>query len=187
MSHYILYYQGRYNVYSTGSESPVFNRSVSREELVEYIRKKEGQDGLDELPQRLKRAFETGSSVIGEGEDLESAIICNRAGPDETNLSLPDFITKFLVPPYPEDIFFDEIKPFGATKIKVDAHLTKNALIIQVWAGKKELRFESESLRAAAIQAKELLIKHQADYKQAMETAMIKARKSVGLPGSSGT
>jgi hypothetical protein len=55
---------------------------------------------IDALPARLERAHKTGCSSL-HGETLEQCIVCNRAGPDESEVPAAEFIKRWLTLPVP--------------------------------------------------------------------------------------
>ena len=90
----IIHHEGAYNIYSSISDGPVFDTAITIEELTKWIAAERGRQGVANLPARLERAHETGSSAIPY--DLVDTVFANRAGPDETELSLVDFVERFL-------------------------------------------------------------------------------------------
>jgi hypothetical protein len=92
MSRVIIHYNGAFNIYCTIADKPLFH-ALTRAQLEEWVQQDEGESGLMILPRRIERARACGSSC---GEDLEVVICCNRAGENEENLSIDEFIEKFL-------------------------------------------------------------------------------------------
>lgn len=84
MGKFIVKLFDQYYEWSTVVDAPV-TFGMSLNELRFYIFKKYGNDGLNQLPQRLLRVEEKGTSA--RDRDLESLIRSNRAGKDEKHLS----------------------------------------------------------------------------------------------------
>ena len=97
MAEIILYHKGAYNVYSTISDAPIFESAITLAQLESYIQKRHGRVGYQTLPERLQRAHESGSSGFVD-DDLESAISANRAGPNESHLTVRQFVDQYLTP-----------------------------------------------------------------------------------------
>lgn len=76
--------ESRYLLWSTVADGPV-TRGLTREELEKEIRFRDGQAGVDLLPERVARADATGCS--GVGETLRDMLCVNRAGPREARLT----------------------------------------------------------------------------------------------------
>lgn len=95
MANIILHKDGAYNLYSTIADGPIYTKALTLSQLYEAVRVSGGQDAVDKLPERLKRAHATGCSSI-HGETLEQCISCNRVGPGESQMSLDAFIEEFL-------------------------------------------------------------------------------------------
>jgi RNase P/RNase MRP subunit POP5 len=84
MGRYIIKIRDQYLEWSTIVDAPV-TYGMTLQELREYIKEEYGNEGLEELPQRLERVEKTGTSA--HGGDLEGTLLCNRAGLDETELT----------------------------------------------------------------------------------------------------
>ena len=99
MGEIICHHEGRYNIYSTISDSFYFEASISLEELTKWVKEEYGNSGLRELDHRLERAHRNGHSgrSMLEGT-LEDFVGCNRAGEDEENLSYEECLRRFLSP-----------------------------------------------------------------------------------------
>ena len=95
MTQLILHKDGAYNIYSTVSDSARYESALTLEQLEQAIRFEQGEQGVLGLPARIERAHKTGCSSI-DGETLEECICCNRAGENESELSLDEFVTKYL-------------------------------------------------------------------------------------------
>jgi hypothetical protein len=86
-----------YLEYSTVVDAPT-TIAVPRDEMRAYLIKRDGDGGDDgrAVDERLDRAKRKGSSAHGS-DDLRSAIICNRAGRDETEMSFAQFERFFFI------------------------------------------------------------------------------------------
>jgi hypothetical protein len=98
MPQLILHKDGAYNIYTTVADGACYEHALTREQLEEVIRFEGGARAVAELPWRLERAHKTGCSAIS-GETLEECIAGNRAGENEANLSLEEFVERFLTLP----------------------------------------------------------------------------------------
>lgn len=95
MAHTIIHHKGVFNLYSSISDSPVFESGLTEEQLNQYTASQYGLNGLKTLPDRIKRAQLKGTSSH-LAMSLESEIMCNRAGPKESQLPLDVFIAQYL-------------------------------------------------------------------------------------------
>lgn len=85
---------GRFLEYSTISDSPN-TLSMSEAELRVWYRDEYGRKAYEhEFEERLARTKANGHSGRGK-ETAESAIICDRSGPDETPLTLEQITEKY--------------------------------------------------------------------------------------------
>lgn len=98
MSNPIIHRDDVYNIWSTICDAPLFKEGCTLASLRAYIKQRYGEQGLEELPARLERAHKNGHSAYSGGS-LEDLLICNRAGPNETELSFDDFVAQFLTLP----------------------------------------------------------------------------------------
>ena len=96
----ILHKDGAYNLYTTVADGPCYDTALTLDELKEVLRFEGGQSAIDDLPARLERAHKTGCSSL-HGETLEQCIVCNRAGPDESEVPAAEFIKRWLTLPVP--------------------------------------------------------------------------------------
>lgn len=95
MAKLILHHNGAYQLYTTIADGPCYTSALTLDQLTDVIRQERGEDGLNELPQRLERAHATGcSSRIFTS--IQSCIATNRAGPNESNMPYDEFISKYL-------------------------------------------------------------------------------------------
>lgn len=84
-----------YLEWSTVVDAPV-TYGMSLDEFMRYYRDAYGSEGMKDLPNRLKRVEEKGtSSQINE--TVESVIFGNRAGEGETEMSIDEIITEYCV------------------------------------------------------------------------------------------
>ncbi len=105
MSQLILHKDGAYQIYSTISDGPYYVTALTLKQLRTHIRKTYGESGIRDLPQRLERAHRTGCSSV-ENMSLSDVIACNRAGPEESELSLDEFVAQHMT--LPEDASANE-------------------------------------------------------------------------------
>lgn len=85
-----------YFEFSTVVDAPV-NAGMSLEEFTEYYREEYGRRSMEfEFPNRMKRVEEQGTSSTS-GDSLEDLICCNRAGKDETRLTVEQLIDAYCV------------------------------------------------------------------------------------------
>ncbi len=90
MPRYIIHHNGAFNEYTTVADGACWETAMSEDELRRWL----GPDGRED---RFDRAKATGCSAYGE--TLETCVIANRAGPNETKLTLDEFIRRFLTLP----------------------------------------------------------------------------------------
>ena len=95
MSQYIIHYKGAYNIYSTIADGPYFATALTLKQLVHFIKKEYGFQGLRALRERLKRAYQKGTSSFDD-KSLQDTLLLNRAGKNEKHLSTKTFIKRFL-------------------------------------------------------------------------------------------
>lgn len=98
MANLILHKDGAYNIYTTVADGACYESALTLDDLERVIRFEQGEQGMRDLPARLERAHKTGCSSM-RGETLEECISCNRAGPNETELSVAEFVAKYLTLP----------------------------------------------------------------------------------------
>lgn len=110
MAQPIIHHNGAYNVYDEVTGLPLFKRGLSEQELTVYIEHEYGQQGLNALPERLKRARAQGTSSV-DCPSLEDQLSTNRVGDNETPLSSQAFIRQFLTAPQPDKPEVDEPDP----------------------------------------------------------------------------
>ncbi len=67
------------------------------DEFLEYYRLTYGTNGVAELPARLERADRTGTSSRGPDSTAAHVLECNRAGPNEAELTEAEIWQQFYV------------------------------------------------------------------------------------------
>lgn len=95
MSRYIIKIRGYYLEWSTIVDAPI-TYGMTLEELKEYIRLEYGRNGLLQLPARLDRVEEYGTSCF-DGRSVKSVIHDNRAGWNEETLTLDEIYEKYCI------------------------------------------------------------------------------------------
>lgn len=110
MSQPIIYHNGAYNVYDEVTDLPVFKRGLNEDELRIYIEHEYGMQGLNALPERLKRARQYGTSSV-TCKTLADQICTNRVGGSETGMPEAEFIREFLTPLKEDKVEVDEPDP----------------------------------------------------------------------------
>lgn len=85
-----------YLEWSSVVDAPI-SRGLTLSELTERVRLEYGEDGVRALPDRLARVEKRGHSLIGsdEASTVAGFISGNRAGADETELSLEQILTHY--------------------------------------------------------------------------------------------
>lgn len=78
--------------WSTVVDAPT-TYGMNREDMEAHIREAYGAEGLRELPARMARAEETGTSAIGV--DLDEVLLGNRAGTNETSLTREQIVAMY--------------------------------------------------------------------------------------------
>jgi hypothetical protein len=94
MPQYIIHKDGAYNIFSTVVDAPYFDSALTLDQLKAYTQEQYGLEGMRQLDARLERAHKKGCSAFDM--DLEECISCNRAGPDESEVPLDEFVRKYL-------------------------------------------------------------------------------------------
>lgn len=95
MANVLCHYHGKYNFYTTVADGFCYVSSLTLEQVEQVVRDEYGQQGIDQLPDRLDRAHKNGHSAL-EGGTLEEFLCCNRAGENEEHLSFDECVTQFL-------------------------------------------------------------------------------------------
>ena len=96
MGEIIIHKDGVFNFFSTVSDGPVFESGLTLKQVRGYIKEEYGNRGLLWLNLRIERAVKHGTSELG-ATCLEDTIGFNRAGPNETKLSIEEFVDEFLM------------------------------------------------------------------------------------------
>ena len=93
MSHFIIKLQEWYFNWSSVVDAPITYR-MTLEELTAYIQFQYGEQGARELSKRLDRVERKGTSAFLY-ESAEEVISGNRAGENETELTLDEIIDQY--------------------------------------------------------------------------------------------
>jgi len=96
MANTICHHDGRYNIYCSISDGFYWKSSISYDQLKEWYRDEYGRRGMLDFEERVKRAKETGTSCRIDRDGLESFLCVNRAGENESFLSIEECIKRFL-------------------------------------------------------------------------------------------
>jgi len=94
MGRIIIKLKGWYFIWSTVVDAPITYK-MTIDEITDYIRFQNGEEGVRLLPERLKRVEEKGTSSYVY-KSVEAVIRCNRSGKNESNLSLENFISIYI-------------------------------------------------------------------------------------------
>jgi len=86
-----------YLEWSTVVDAPVTN-GMSKKEFEQYYQEEYGNSSIGELHERMKRVEEKGTSSQVY-KSVESLILCNRAGYDETELTCEQLVEKYCTNP----------------------------------------------------------------------------------------
>lgn len=84
-----------YLEWSSIVDAPV-THGMTIEEFTEHYKEKYGSDGLSKLDDRLRRVHETGTSDAVCREPVEEWIKNNRAGDNETELTLDQIVDEYI-------------------------------------------------------------------------------------------
>jgi hypothetical protein len=95
MANIICHRNGKYNFYTTIADGFCYESALTLEQVREVVKQQSGQNGLDQLPERLERAHKNGHSAM-DGGTLEDFLCCNRAGENEAHLSFDECVRRFL-------------------------------------------------------------------------------------------
>jgi len=93
MSHFIIKLKEWYFNWSTVVDAPITNR-MTLEELTAYIQFQYKEHGARELSKRLDRVERKGTSAFLY-ESVEEVISGNRAGENETELTMDEIIDQY--------------------------------------------------------------------------------------------
>lgn len=86
MGQFIVKLKEHYLIWSSIVDAPISN-GMNLKQLKRWIRREYGQRGIDELPARLERVEQKGTSAMGD-DSAVSTIWLNRAGPEESRLMI---------------------------------------------------------------------------------------------------
>lgn len=89
MPRIIIHRNGRYNIYSTFSDAPIFEHSVDRDELADFLSEEYGRKRYEEWMHKMIIATFTETSV--NGSTIDDVVLTNIEG-----LSPDEFIEKYL-------------------------------------------------------------------------------------------
>ena len=95
MADIICHNNGRYNLYSSITDSFRFDNAITLKELKSAIFLEFGETGLSGLPARLNRAHKQGVSALGY-ISLKDFLRGNRAGENEKELSYQECLSQYL-------------------------------------------------------------------------------------------
>ncbi len=95
MPQILCHHKNVYNFYCTVADGFRFASGLTEKQLELFIQRSKGSDGLEKLPERIKRAKLHGTSALHK-ESLEEMILCNRAGINEVKLTLDECISEFF-------------------------------------------------------------------------------------------
>lgn len=90
----IVKIRDRYLVWSTVVDAPI-TYGLSREEVEEYVKEEHGNEGLRQLPLRMERVEETGTSF--HGMTASDVMSLNRAGEDEAEITEAEIYQRYCV------------------------------------------------------------------------------------------
>jgi len=95
MAEFIIHHKEAYNIYGTIADGAYFESALTLKQLVHFIKREYGFQGLRRLRGRLKRAKRKGTSSL-EDDSLADTLLLNRAGENENHLTTKMFIKRFL-------------------------------------------------------------------------------------------
>jgi hypothetical protein len=95
MANILCYHKGKYNFYTTIADGFCYERGLTLQQVCDVVKDRYGQDGLDELPERIRRAHKNGHSAHGGGT-LADLLSRNRAGDNEERLPFDECLRRFL-------------------------------------------------------------------------------------------
>lgn len=96
MPSFICHHKGRFNIYSTVSDGFKWENSVDEAQLTEWYTEEYGRRGAEELPPRLQRAKEHGTSSLSWQRSLADLLYTNRAGDNGKRMTIEDCIKRYL-------------------------------------------------------------------------------------------
>ncbi len=96
MGRFIVHHDGAFLEWSTVVDAPV-TVGMTEAELREHVAEQYGLEGLKMIDGRIARAVANGTSCICPPYDFDDIVSCNRAGPDETELTREQLIRIYFV------------------------------------------------------------------------------------------
>lgn len=88
-----------YLIWSTIVDAPI-TEGMTHEEFMEYYAAEYGRQGLEALPERMKRVEQSGCSDATDRRPVEEWIGgFNRAGPDESRLTFDEIVDTYIRKP----------------------------------------------------------------------------------------
>jgi hypothetical protein len=94
MGQFIVKLGGKYLVWSTIVDAPI-TYGMDEAELQEWVKDEYGQQGLRDLPARMERVEQKGTSALTI-ESAERTVWFNRAGPGESQLTVEQIIEQYV-------------------------------------------------------------------------------------------
>jgi hypothetical protein len=95
MGQYIVKLEGKYLIWSTIVNAPItYGGTLS--ELRAYVKERDGENGLRDLPARLKRVEARGISAMDESDGPDDVMWLNRAGKNETPLTRAQIVEHYV-------------------------------------------------------------------------------------------
>jgi hypothetical protein len=95
MGQYIVKLEGKYLMWSTVVDAPI-TYGGTLAELRAYVKERDGENGLRDLTERLKRVEAKGTSAIDE-DGPDDVMWLNRAGKGETPLTKAQIIEHYVL------------------------------------------------------------------------------------------
>ena len=95
MGEIIIHHKGKWNIWSTVVDAPLCAEAMTLKELTAWVEGRHGASGLRELPPRLDRAHQHGTSA-NPVQTLEELCGFNRAGENEACLPISEVIERYL-------------------------------------------------------------------------------------------
>lgn len=94
MGQFIIKLEDKYLIWSSIVDAPI-TMGWTLEELTDHVREESGRRGLDELPARLARVEQKGTSAT-QDDHVVDTIWLNRAGAGETCMSIDQIIEYYV-------------------------------------------------------------------------------------------
>lgn len=102
MGRYIIKINDKFFLWSTVVDAPI-TYGLTIDKLTEFIRFEYGQRGVDDLLERLRRVEAKGHSAHFD-MTLDELLNGNRAGENETTLTVDEIYQKYAVPPTESEV-----------------------------------------------------------------------------------